>query len=164
MKTKLVGLLPSVIWCAFLSMVFVIVFNTILYAGEEQVSIQKSLRIPAHADFGGNCPFRCIDHLSEFPKPGSSLTIILTGGDKDSICCSNTYQFNSDNRCWELALSPRKTIQWIQRVDVLRSDAWETRARHHLRYEARQISWLLHLQRTKFCSAEMVKRGKSWIN
>ena len=64
----------------FLACVAVIVFHSLLFAAEDRSAIRKSIRMTAHDNFGGQCPFRACPSLLSKPADGATMIVELDRG------------------------------------------------------------------------------------
>lgn len=93
----------------FLACIAVVVFHSLLFAAEDRSAIRKSIRMTAHDDFGGQCPFRACPSLLSKPADGATMIVELDQG-TDQPAERQTFRFS------------RKTNQWIP-VQPLESES-----------------------------------------
>ena len=79
----------------FLACVSVIVFHSILFAAEDGDAIRKSIRMTAHDEFGGRCPFRACPSLLTKPTGGATMAVELSSGPSHMI---EKFQFAFDEK------------------------------------------------------------------
>lgn len=84
----------------FLACVAVIVFHSLLFAAEDRSAIRKSIRMTAHDDFEGQCPFRACPSLLSKPPAGATMIVELDCG-TDQPAERLAFRFSG------------KTSQWI---------------------------------------------------
>lgn len=99
----------EIVFVPFLACFAVIIFHSVLFAAEDRDAIRKSIRMTAHDDFGGKCPFRACPSLLSKPAEGAIMTIELDRG-TDQPAERQTFRFSG------------KTSQWIP-VDCLKPES-----------------------------------------
>lgn len=71
----------EIVFVPFLACVCVILFHSLLFAAEDRAAIRKSIRMTAHDEFGGRCPFRACPSLLAKPTDGMTMAVELDSGD-----------------------------------------------------------------------------------